>query len=279
MKHFSVALFLMMSLALAGCEPQGLSEGRAAYDRGEFGVALSALRPLADAGDTEALRLLGFMYHGGKGVARDYGAAVKLWREAADESDPASQHARGLALQLSAFEEFFQGKGADNQRFGAALMWFRLAAEQGFAPAQSYLGDMYLKFDFAGIPPDTAEGEKWLRRAAEQGDLNGQINLGDLYNDGLGVPKNPLEAATWYRRAAEQGDRTTQAILARMYRDGRGVPKDLVRAQMWFDIAIANGERSLIPVRELTARKLTAGQITDAKRLATDWLAQHGRGS
>lgn len=197
----------------------------------------------------------------------------------ADETDPALQHARGVTRQLAAFEKFFQGKGVDKEGFRAALTWFRLAAEQGYAPAQSYLGDGYLNFDFAGIAPDPAEAGKWLRRAAEQGNVDGQITLGDMYNDGLGVPKSYEQAAKWYRRAAEQGDRTSATILARMYRDGRGVAQDPVRATMWFSIAIANGERSVIPTRELAVNRLSARQLKEAERLTEAWLAAHGRGS
>lgn len=274
-----LALSLALSLILAACEPAGLRDGRDALDRGEFAVALSALQPLAEAGNAEASIILGFMHHDGMGLPRDIGRAASLWRGVADESDPATLTARGKELQTSAFESFFQGKGADVWRFRSALMWLRLAAEQGHAPAQSSLGDMYLNFDFAGITPDPVEGEKWLRRAAGQDDLNGLISLGDMYNDGLGVPKNYETAATWYRRAAELGDRTSQTIMARMYRDGRGLPKDLVQAHMWFEIAIASGEESVRPMLELAANKMTTLQIEEAQRLAEAWRAEHGKGN
>jgi len=44
---------------------------------------------------------------------------------------------------------------------------FRLSAEQGYAPAQSYLGVMYK--DGKGVPQEYKEAVKWYRLSAEQG--------------------------------------------------------------------------------------------------------------
>ncbi|MBR3369804.1 MAG: sel1 repeat family protein [Rhodobacteraceae bacterium] len=46
----------------------------------------------------------------------------------------------------------------------AALDWFRLAAKQGFAPAQSMLGVMY--FAGAGTPQDYETAHMWSNIAA-----------------------------------------------------------------------------------------------------------------
>src|ERR1700733_2376258 len=52
----------------------------------------------------------------------------------------------------------------------AAREWMLRSAEQGYAPAQAMLGEMYLH---AGGDPGNAE--MWLRRAAEQGNIQGQF--------------------------------------------------------------------------------------------------------
>lgn len=218
------------------------------------------------------------MHHDGDGVPRDYRRAVAFWQQAVGEHDPVAQDQLGEDIQIAAFEKFFQGKGADRNEFKTALMWFRLSAEQGYAPAQAFLGDLYLNFEFSGIRPDLAEGGKWLRLAAENGNLNGQVALGDMYNDGIGVPQSYGEAAEWYRLAADQGNPTAQTILARMYRDGRGVPKDLVQAHMWFDIASVSGESSATRMRERAARSLSPDQVALAEKRAGDWLAARDQG-
>ena len=56
-----------------------------------------------------------------------------------------------------------------------------------------------------GVPQDDAEAVKWYRLAAEQGYAEAQSNLGVMYNNGRGVPQDDAEAVKWYRLAAEQG--------------------------------------------------------------------------
>ena len=46
---------------------------------------------------------------------------------------------------------------------------------------------------------------KWYRMAAEQGDADAQTDLGIMYDNGFGVPQDYAEALKWYRKAAEQG--------------------------------------------------------------------------
>jgi len=68
---------------------------------------------------------------------------------------------------------------------------FRLAAEQGDADAQFFLGVMYATGE--GVPENDAEAVKWYRLAAEQGDARAQFNLGVMYDNGKGVPENDPE--------------------------------------------------------------------------------------
>jgi TPR repeat protein len=54
-------------------------------------------------------------------------------------------------------------------------MWYRKAAEQGYADAQYKLAYMY---DFGlGVRASVAEATKWLRRAAEQGHAEARRTL------------------------------------------------------------------------------------------------------
>ena len=71
---------------------------------------------------------------------------------------------------------------------------------------------------------------KWFRLAAEQGDASAQTNLGLMYEQGDGVPQDDAEAAKWYRLAAEKGEARAQNNLAGMYYDGVGVPQDYAEA-------------------------------------------------
>ena len=84
----------------------------------------------------------------------------------------------------------------------------------------------------------------------------------------------------WHEQA-ERGNYSAQGMLGFLYHDGDGVAKDLVRAHMWFEIS-----RSLSPAREqswqaasdaldLTAKKMTAQQIAEAKAMAERCQSQN----
>ncbi len=75
-----------------------------------------------------------------------------------------------------------------------------------------------------GVPQNDAEAVKWYRLAAEQGNAFGQKYLGAMYQNGRGVPQNDVDAVKWYRLAAEQGNVGAQASLDRMY-GPRGAPQ------------------------------------------------------
>jgi uncharacterized caspase-like protein/peptidoglycan hydrolase-like protein with peptidoglycan-binding domain len=66
----------------------------------------------------------------------------------------------------------------------------------------------------------------WFRTAAEAGYALAQRSVGDMYVQGLGVPRNDVQAASWYRRAAEQRDARSQYLLGIMYALGLGVTRD-----------------------------------------------------
>ena len=114
-------------------------------------------------------------------------------------------------------------------------MWFRRAAEQGYAAAQTDLGAMYA--NGRGVPKNYPEAVKWYRRAAEQGNSISQRCLAKLYFQGLGVPANAAEAVKWYSRAAEQGDPESQANLAAAYEKGIAVKQSYAEAVRLYRLA------------------------------------------
>ena len=91
------------------------------------------------------------------------------------------------------------------------------------------------------MPQDIAEAERWWREAAEQGDAEAQSNLGNLYDMGEGVPQDFAEAMKWYRKAAEQGDVHALNNLGLMYYESRGIPQDGIEAYKWIFLAVAQG--------------------------------------
>jgi TPR repeat protein len=78
---------------------------------------------------------------------------------------------------------------------------------------------------------------KWYRKAADQGLANAQSNLGNRYATGTGVAKDEVEAVKWFRKAADQGYAAAQYNLGTSYAKGRGVAKDEVEAYAYWSLA------------------------------------------
>ena len=123
------------------------------------------------------------------------------------------------------------------------------------------------------MPQDYAEAVRWYRKAAEQGEATAQTNLGFMCQRGLGVPQDYAEAVRWYRKAAEQGEATAQFNLGLMCQRGEGVPQDYVQAHMRLNLAAsrASDQRNYADQRDLLAGKMTAQQVAEAQRLAREW--------
>lgn len=146
------------------------------------------------------------------------------------------------------------------QDFDKAARWYRQSAEQGHAPGQEGLATLYV--DGLGVPQDFGEAERWLRRAADQGYASAKNNLGVLYQNGWGVPQDMDRAARWYRRAAEQGYPLAQASLGHLY----ALDRKLVQAYMWADLAASQGIVTSL-IEELDPH-MTRGQVAEAQRRA-----------
>ena len=154
------------------------------------------------------------------------------------------------------------------QDYVEAVKWYRKAADQGDANAQTSLG--YAYHEGKGVPKDYFESVKWYRKAADQGDAIAQTFLGYAYHQGEGVPKDYFDAVKWYRKAADQGDAYAQRELGNAYHQGEGVPKDKVQAYMYFNLASAT-DSVAAEARETLAKQMTGDQIAKAQRLTREW--------
>jgi TPR repeat protein len=129
-----------------------------------------------------------------------------------------------------------------------------------------------------GVPRDYVEAAKWYRLAADQGDALAETNLGLMYNFGDGVPQDYAEAVKWYRLGANHGDALAQTDLGLMYAEGQGVAQDFVQAEEWFTLAASRipatekeARAFAIKNRDALAAKMTPGQLAKAAKLAQEW--------
>jgi TPR repeat protein len=133
---------------------------------------------------------------------------------------------------------YASGQGVP-QDYAQSTIWFRKAADQGFVPAEFSLGIRYSRGQ--GVTQDYVQAAAWYRKAAEQGYAKAQNNLGRLYDNGQGVAQDYVQAAAWYRKAADQGDAGAQFNLSKLYYSGRGVQQDYGQVAEWSRKAAEQG--------------------------------------
>ncbi len=127
----------------------------------------------ADQGHAEALYNLGVMYAKGQGVVQNYKKASGKLAETRDM----------LGRSLALFDVCQRPRRSEE--FKEAFKWYKLAANQGHAGAQTNLGAMYAKG--RGVAQDYKEAFKWYKLAADQGHAGAQFGLGLMYAKGQGV--------------------------------------------------------------------------------------------
>lgn len=169
---------------------------------------------------------------------------VRALMSAAEKGDAAAQCR--LAWR------YYAGRGV-SQSAKEAAKWFRRAAAQGDAEAQSGLALLADKGviacqpgsdEPANIGVETIENRTvaGYLKAAEQGDAEAQYRLGECYRKGNGVARSDENAASWYLKAAEKGHARAQCALAWCYYAGRGVAQSQEKAAFLFLDAAEQGD-------------------------------------
>jgi len=221
MRHLPLRLLLLCLAALPLPALAGpLEDGLAAYKKGNFDIAVSLLRPLAEQGNAQAEEKLGRLYQRGKGVPKDFARAVDWYRKAAEKGDAAAQGRLGFLYRVGA------GVPRDLK---LAEKWYRLAAEQGNPLAQVGLGYMLLD---GSEKPDVVAAAGWFNKAAEQGDALAMLALGTLYELGRGVTKDWVQAHKWYALASVDDGEYEQDLFDRAKRAKEELAKQMTAAEI-----------------------------------------------
>ena len=116
----------------------------------------------------------------------------------------------------------------------------------------------------------------WYRMAANQGEVMSQSRLCMKYFLGEGVSLDEAAAAFWCRSAANQGDDDAQVHLGFMYLAGRGVPKDYIQAYAWLSIAVAQGHDHAQELKGMVIERMTQDQIAEAQELSHEYWEAYG---
>ena len=88
-----------------------------------------------------------------------------------------------------------------------------------------------------GVPEDDAEAVRWYRLAAEQRNALAQTNLGFMYAYGDGVPEDLVFAYMWFDLSVAQGNETARGnkdIIERMMTRGQ-IAEAQRRSREWIE--------------------------------------------
>jgi TPR repeat protein len=184
-------------------------------------LALRVLKRAADAGDAYGQALYAFFTLSAAARAQidvRNPEAVRMLERAADAGQLVAQAYLGGGVYRLGI-----GAPADDVK---AAQYSRLAADQGFAEAQTYLGRSYSHGK--GIPQDIAQAVFWLRKAAAQNNAEALFLLGRLTIDGTGLTEDAVAGARMVRAAADAGNMEAIGFYGVLLQNGVGVAKDIV---------------------------------------------------
>lgn len=142
------------ALWAAPLHAQSVKAGIDAWQSEDYAAAASIWRPLAEAGDADAMFNLGQAYRLGRGVQTNLGAAQTWFDRAARKGHLDAQTTLGLLL-------------FDNGNRTGGLRWLKTAAEKGEPRALLIYGTALFNGD--GVARDPVLAYAYVSRAAAQG--------------------------------------------------------------------------------------------------------------
>lgn len=169
-------------------------------------------------------------YMTGRGVPKDPEAAARLYRQAADQGDPAAQNQLGFL--------YLTGVGVQPDDV-QAFKWFARAAGSGFEPAKLNLAVMYMHGQ--GVARDPSLGLQMLQDLAARGDANAQDYLGVAYYTGMGVKIDHSQGEKWFARAARHHDPEGEFDMGLIESSVADHAHDFARAAAYFRSAAEAG--------------------------------------
>ena len=118
---------------------------------------------------------------------------------------------------------------------------------------------------------DYEQAEPLLEVAAKQGHARAQYYLGKMYYFGQGVSRSYRKARDWFMLAANQNDGAAQIAVAYLYWRGDGVDRDRIETCKWLLLAERNKIPGATDKLKQVKSKLTAKEIEEATHRADAW--------
>lgn len=236
---------------------------------------------LAAKGDRQAQLYVIAARQYGYGVSKLPERARSYYIEAAKDGDQIAQYVLG--------KDFLHSRHWRTRKLG--LIWMQKSADQNYARAQTYLGQVYLegkkvKKDKAKtielwtsaaennyIPAMIKLGrlakqqdeyrvaKLWFEKGAEAENPTAMLELAGLFQDKESPVYDPNAAFMWTLKAAQTDSPTAQKALAKLYKEGLGVMADPEKAKQWEEKADKTASQN----KETRARDRLLSLLTNNK--------------
>lgn len=189
-----------------------MEAGLKAYDRKNYGKALSAFLKAEEAGVPEAMFVLGNMYINGYGVPKDVSNAISYYRRAGElRYTPA----------LFTMALLYMDGTVVPQDIPLAHTYISKAAQEGDTEAMTTLALWYERGYFGRGKFNRAL--YWYKKAARLGDTNAQTALSMFYAQGMhGLQKDYYESRRW-TKALEQKQAYTDRFSGKIPQSETGM--------------------------------------------------------
>lgn len=120
-----------------------------------------------------------------------------------------------------------------------ALIFYKMAANEGYVDAFYRLGKMYCEGD--GVECDKGEASRYFKVSADKGHMLSMYKYALLLDEGDGIECDKKEAAKYYKMAADGGYIESMFNYAILLDEGDGIERDKKEAAKYYKMAADGG--------------------------------------
>ena len=191
------------------------------------------IKRAASSGMVNAIVTFAKCYSDGKGCKRDVSQALSILKPLSHFENANYHYLLGLIFYLNKYKEYVA------QDDKVAFRHFMMAAKQGHAAAQDYLGDCY--YYGYGVTKDNSKARSWYEAAFRQNNTHAASQLGEIYHRGYGVPEDEEKAYSYYKFAADKGNSYSQYMLSYYLFDMNGRHRNYELGRQYLEKAAQSG--------------------------------------
>lgn len=231
-------------------EERQSSEFIEAKNEKDHKVAITLFKPLAEKGNSWAIRNIGVSHENLKELDQTflcYEKAVESGNAQAaldlanldfiggkDEARKWHEKAAKLGHPYGIFMQGWYAENTDNN-IHKAMEYYQQAADLGSVGGLNYIGEIYRQGK--GVSKDSKKAESYYLKAAKKKDGGfAMFQIGALYHNGNnGIIQNHKTAMEWYLKAVENKNPNAMYNIGWMYQNGQdGYPKNYQKAEEWY---------------------------------------------